>query len=165
MKEFGEHYRRGLGMSARNNALAYGYSVTATASFGMLAHTAGPMSILRIFMFVLGSGIAFAGVNALVTRGFRQRVEEEPPVVVALATAFALVSISAGVGIAAVMARKVRRPRPTFVRTAVALTALSFVPDLTFGFDTGSAATLITLHTVAAAIVVPTLAGRLARTR
>ena len=70
-----------------------------------------------------------------------------------------------GVGIAAVMARKARRPRPTFVRTAVALTALSFVPDLTFGFDAGSAATLITLHTVAAAIVVPTLAGRLTRRR
>jgi Family of unknown function (DUF6069) len=70
-----------------------------------------------------------------------------------------------GVGIAAVMARKARRPRATFVRTAVALTVLSFVPDLTFGFDAGSAATLITLHTVAAAIVVPTLAGRLARTR
>ncbi len=70
-----------------------------------------------------------------------------------------------GVGIAAVMARKARRPRPMFARTAVALTALSFVPDLTFGFDAGSAATLITLHTVAAAIVVPTLAGRLARTR
>jgi hypothetical protein len=70
-----------------------------------------------------------------------------------------------GVSIAAVMARKARRPRPTFVRTAIALTALSFVPDLTFGFDAGSAATLITLHSVAAAIVVPTLAGRLARRR
>ena len=70
-----------------------------------------------------------------------------------------------GVGIAAVVARKARRPRETFVRTTVALTALSFVPDLTFGFDTASAATLITLHTVAAAIVVPTLTRRLARTR
>lgn len=70
-----------------------------------------------------------------------------------------------GVGIAAVMARKARRPRSTFVRTAVALTLLSFVPDLTFGFDAGSAATLITLHIVAAAIVVPVLARRLARTR
>jgi peptidoglycan/LPS O-acetylase OafA/YrhL len=70
-----------------------------------------------------------------------------------------------GVGIAAVMARKARRPRPTFVRTAVALTVLSFVPDLTFGFDAGSAATLIALHTVAAAIVVPTLARRLSTTR
>jgi amino acid transporter len=70
-----------------------------------------------------------------------------------------------GVGTAAVMARRARRPRRTFVRTALALTALSFVPDLTFGFDAGSAATLITLHSVAAAIVVPTLAGRLAHTR
>jgi hypothetical protein len=70
-----------------------------------------------------------------------------------------------GVCLAAVMARKARRPRSTLVRTAVALTALSYVPDLTFGFDAVSAATLITLHTVAAAIVVPTLARRLARTR
>jgi hypothetical protein len=70
-----------------------------------------------------------------------------------------------GVGIAAVMARKARRPRATFLRTAVALTALSFVPDLTFGFHAGSAATLITLHTLAAAIMVPTLARRLARAR
>ena len=43
MNDFGEHYRRGLGMSARNNALAYGYSITATASFGMLVHTDGPI--------------------------------------------------------------------------------------------------------------------------
>jgi hypothetical protein len=70
-----------------------------------------------------------------------------------------------GVGIAAVLARKARRPRATFVRTALALTVLSFVPDVTFGFDTASAATLIALHIVAAAIVAPTLAGRLAHAR
>ncbi|HEX8080319.1 MAG TPA: DUF6069 family protein [Jatrophihabitans sp.] len=70
-----------------------------------------------------------------------------------------------GVGIAAVLARRARRPRATFVRTALALTVLSFVPDVTFGFDTATAATLIALHIVAAAIVVPTLAGRLAHTR
>lgn len=70
-----------------------------------------------------------------------------------------------GVGIAAVLARKARQPRPTFMRTAITLTVVSFVPDLTFGFDASSASTLIALHTIAAAIVVPTLAGRLARTR
>jgi uncharacterized protein DUF6069 len=70
-----------------------------------------------------------------------------------------------GVAIAAVMGRKVRRPRRTFVRTALVLTALSFVPDLTFGFDLASAVSLITLHSVAAAIVVPTLARRLSLTR
>ncbi len=51
------------------------------------------------------------------------------------------------------------------MRTALVLIALSFVPDLTFGFDAASAATLIALHTVAAAIVVPTLARRLTPTR
>ncbi len=66
-----------------------------------------------------------------------------------------------GVALAAVLARRARSPRRTFVRTAVALTALSYVPDLTFGFDAGSAATLIALHTVAALIVVPVLARRL----
>jgi hypothetical protein len=80
-------------------------------------------------------------------------------------TQVTLVFSLVGVGLAAVLARKARRPRATFVRTTVALTVVSFVPDLTFGFDGASAATLIALHTVAAAIVVPTLAGRLARTR
>jgi peptidoglycan/LPS O-acetylase OafA/YrhL len=70
-----------------------------------------------------------------------------------------------GVGLAAVMARKARRPRTTFTRTALTLTAVSFIPDLTFGFDVASAATLIALHTLAAAIVVTTLAGRLPHTR
>ena len=70
-----------------------------------------------------------------------------------------------GVGLAAIMARRARRPQATFVYTALALLALSFVPDLTFGFSPASAATLIALHTVAASIVVPTLAGRLARAR
>jgi amino acid transporter len=80
-------------------------------------------------------------------------------------TELTLVFSLVGVGFAAVLARKARRPRRTFVRTALALTALSFVPDLTFGFDAGSAATLMSLHTVAASIVVPTLAARLARFR
>lgn len=80
-------------------------------------------------------------------------------------TQLTLVLSLIGVGIAAVMVRTAHRPRRTFVRTALALVALSFVPDLTFGFDPASAATLIGLHIVAAVIVVPTLAGRLARTR
>jgi hypothetical protein len=51
------------------------------------------------------------------------------------------------------------------VKSTVALVALSFVPDATFGFDLASAVTLMTLHVVAAAIVVPVLAKRLAESR
>jgi peptidoglycan/LPS O-acetylase OafA/YrhL len=74
-----------------------------------------------------------------------------------LTLAFSLI----GVAMAAIMARRARRPRATFVRTTVALTVLSYVPDLVVGFDVASTLTLIGLHTVAAAIVVPVLAGRL----
>ncbi len=105
---------------------------------------------------VLAAIASAAGVSFATGRG--------PSIPIAGFTELTLVFSLVGLAIAAVMARKARRPRTTFVRTAVALTALSFVPDLTFGFDAGSAATLITLHTVAAAIVVPTLAGRLTRT-
>jgi MFS family permease len=103
VRRFGEHYVRGLGMATRNNGLAYGYSITATASFGMLMSTDAPASVGRIFLYVIGAGIAFGIVSALVTQGFRRRVEQEPPVVLALATAFAMVSTSAGVGIAALV--------------------------------------------------------------
>jgi hypothetical protein len=103
MRRFGEHYVRGLGMATRNNGLAYGYSITATASFGVLFRTDPPASVGRIFLFVIANGVAFAIVSALVTRGFRRRVDREPPIVLALATAFAVASTSVGVGIAALV--------------------------------------------------------------
>jgi hypothetical protein len=76
-----------------------------------------------------------------------------------------------GVALAAVLARTARRPRSTFVRATVALLVLSIVPDfvaipvLSPDFDMASSVTLAALHLVAAAIVIPVLAGRLATER
>ncbi|SDK64245.1 hypothetical protein SAMN05428985_10558 [Nocardioides sp. YR527] len=70
-----------------------------------------------------------------------------------------------GVAMAAVMARVARRPRRTFVVTTVVLTIASLIPDVTFGFDVASAAVLMALHVVAAVIVIPVLARRLAEER
>jgi amino acid transporter len=119
---------------------------------GVAAAVAASVATTVLAAAASSAGVSFADATgaSIPLAGFTQ-----------LTLIFALI----GVGIAAVMARKARRPRRTFVRTTVALTLLSFVPDLTFGFDAGSAATLIVLHIVAAGIVVPVLAGRLARTR
>ena len=68
-----------------------------------------------------------------------------------------------GVAMAAVMARVARHPRRTVVVTTVVLTVLALVPDVTFGFDAASAVVLMLLHVVAAAIVIPVLARRLAQ--
>lgn len=120
--------------------------------YGVAAAAVASAATTALAAVTSGAGVSFADStgSAIPIAGFAE-----------MTMLFSLV----GLGIAALMARMVRRPRLTFVRTAVGLTALSFVPDLTFGFDAGSAAALITLHTVAAAIVVPTLAGRLACTR
>jgi hypothetical protein len=73
-----------------------------------------------------------------------------------------LIGAVLGVLLAKALRRWARHPQQTFVRTAVALTALSVVPDLTTGFDAASAVTLIVCHVAAAAIIIPRLAGRLA---
>jgi hypothetical protein len=130
---------------------------TATERQPVWRHGVAAAVVAAIATTVLAAIASAAGVS------FADRTGAGIPIAgfAELTLVFSLV----GVGMAAVMARRARRPRSTFVRTSVALTALSYVPDLTFGFDPGSAATLITLHTVAAGIVVPTLAGRLSRTR
>jgi hypothetical protein len=76
-------------------------------------------------------------------------------------TELTLVFSLLGVGLAATIARAARRPRAMFVRTAALLTGLSVLPDIAFGFDAGSAATLIALHLAAALIMIPTLARQL----
>ena len=55
-----------------------------------------------------------------------------------------------------------RRPRSTFVRTTVVLTVLSLVPDLIVDAAPATTALLMLTHLVAAAIVVPAVARRLA---
>jgi hypothetical protein len=97
------HYARGLGVSTRNNTIAYGYSVGATATFGVLQELHG-FDVARIFVFIAGACSPFALVNALVTRGFREPFADEPDLVVALATSFSVVSVAAAVGAATLVA-------------------------------------------------------------
>ncbi|MET9327849.1 DUF6069 family protein [Tsukamurella sp. NPDC003166] len=117
---------------------------------GLAASVGASIATTAIAAVASAAGVTFAGPDgsSIPLLGFAQ-----------LTMLFSLI----GVGIAAVLARRARRPRSTFVRTCVALLVLSFVPDLTFGFDGASAAVLILTHVAAATIVVPTLARRLVR--
>jgi hypothetical protein len=70
-----------------------------------------------------------------------------------------------GFGLAVAMRRWARTPRRTFVRTTVALTALSFIPDLMASVSADTRMTLMATHVVAAAIVIPAIAARLRQGR
>ena len=60
------------------------------------------------------------------------------------------------------MSRVARHPRSTFVRTTVVLTVLSFVPDMIVDATPVTKALLMLTHLVAAAIVIPAVARKLA---
>jgi hypothetical protein len=64
-------------------------------------------------------------------------------------------------GIGILLARFIGR-RSAFVATTVVLTALSLVPDLLVSASTATKLTLMLTHLVAAAIVIPRLASRVA---
>jgi hypothetical protein len=66
-----------------------------------------------------------------------------------------------GLVLAAVLSRFARAPRRTFVRTTVALTVLSLVPDVIVDAGPATKALLMLTHLVAAAIVIPAVARRL----
>jgi len=67
-----------------------------------------------------------------------------------------------GLIIATALRRFARHPRTTWVRTTVVLTVLSFVPDVLADAAVSTKMLLILTHVVAAAIVIPAVARRLA---
>lgn len=67
-----------------------------------------------------------------------------------------------GILVALAIRRWASRPARAWVRTAVALTALSLVPPFLVGADPATVCTLVLAHLVAAAIVIPVIARRLA---
>ncbi|MGW0230855.1 DUF6069 family protein [Actinopolymorpha singaporensis] len=67
-----------------------------------------------------------------------------------------------GLVIAVALARRARHPRRAFLRTTVVLTALSLVPDALADAAPATKALLMLTHLVAATIVVPAIARRLA---
>lgn len=127
-------------------------------------------------------GIAAALVAAAVTTGlayvatqagvsFVDPAKPEIPIPLLGFAQLTFVFSLIGVGLAAIFARKARRPRSTFIRTTLVLLVLSIVPDFVEipnfspDFETATAWTLAALHVVAAAIVIPVLASRLAEER
>jgi MFS family permease len=99
-----EHYRRGLGTALRHNQVAYAYSATLTALFGVVSHESGAPNIAECFLFVAGAGVAFAIVNASITQWFSERLPREPSEVVALGTALSIFSMGAGLGLGTLVA-------------------------------------------------------------
>lgn len=98
--ELATSVRNGLRASIRNNYTAYGFSVMITASFGVAVIHLGQPTTGEVFLFLAGAVSGFTAVEAIVSGGFRHGVRGEPSDVVALGTAFSLVSTALALGTA-----------------------------------------------------------------
>ncbi|QIK65666.1 hypothetical protein G7072_04315 [Nocardioides sp. HDW12B] len=87
-------------------------------------------------------------------------VEGEPIPVSGIAFVTGVFSV-AGVGIAAALHRWSARPAERFLSVTLSLTAVSLVPPLLSGAAVSTVVTLVGLHLVAAAVMIPALARRL----
>ncbi|MFI6220406.1 DUF6069 family protein [Nocardia salmonicida] len=117
----------------RPAALAAVVAAAATTAVAALAHAAG------VSLAIEGEQIPLAGFAQLT-----------------------LIFAAVGILFAAALRKWSGNPRTVFVRTTIALTALSLVPDAIVNASIDTKLTLILTHLVAAAIVIPTVATRLA---
>jgi peptidoglycan/LPS O-acetylase OafA/YrhL len=105
---------------------------------------------------LVAAAVATAVGAAVHAAGVSFAVDGEVIPLAGIAEATFLGAVVGGV-ILAVFDRRRRPARRVFLQTTVALTALSCVPSVTWGDDTGTKVSLVALHVLAAAIVVPAL--------
>ena len=114
----------------------------------------------------LAAGFAAAVANVAVVavaRQFDASVEIKDEAIPLLGFAqVTLIAAIIGIGLAALFARRARRPRHTFVVTTVVLSALSMVPPAIVDADIATKLVLGLTHVVAAVIIIPAIARRLA---
>jgi hypothetical protein len=78
---------------------------------------------------------------------------------------FTIIGALFGIAIATILSRRARRPRTMFLRTTIVLTAVSIVPDVVSDATAKAKLVLIATHLIAAAIIVPVIAARVAGSR
>lgn len=112
----------------------------------------------RAGVVAAGATTAVAAVAMAVDVPLEIRGEQLPLASFAQLT---LICAAIAVVLGKALTRWAARPQRTFIGATVALTALSLVPDLTITATAATKVVLIATHLVAAAIVIPAVAGRL----
>ncbi|HKE77095.1 MAG TPA: DUF6069 family protein [Acidimicrobiales bacterium] len=128
--------------------------------------TTSPVSATPLWRSTARAGVAAAVATTAVAAGaLAAGVPLEisgEPIPVASFAQLTLMGATLGLLLATALRRWAARPRRTFTAATVALTVLSVVPDLMPDAAVATKATLVATHVVAAALVIPAIARRLA---
>ncbi|MEU7908507.1 DUF6069 family protein [Actinoplanes sp. NPDC049118] len=121
----------------------------------------GALTITGVAAAAVASAATMAVAAAGRAAGISLDVSGAPIPVTGFGVLTAVFSL-VGLVLAVALSRWARHPRRTFVRTTVVLTVLSLVPDVIADAAPATKALLMITHLVAAAIVIPAVARRLA---
>lgn len=140
-------------------------TVTGTATTTAATSTAATVTRRPLVLPGIAAGLAAAAATTTVAAvaraaGVALAAEGEQIPLLGFAQLTFVFSVI-GVVIAAVLRRRAARPRRTFVRTTVTLTAVSLAAPFFLPMDGTSIAVLVLTHLVAAAVVIPAVASRL----
>jgi hypothetical protein len=100
-------YFRGLHASVRNNASAYGFSVTITATMVLLVSSLRTSSAWEVFAFAGGAVAAFALVELVVSGGYSHELEDEPSSVKDIGSSVSVISVGTAILLAYTVGRLV----------------------------------------------------------
>lgn len=101
---------RGLHTSVVDNSSAFGFSITITASFGVLQLMLGSPRVGELIGFAVAAAIAFTVLQGVASSGFRRAPAVAPREVMMLGTALNFLSVATGVGAALLTAVVVTAP-------------------------------------------------------
>jgi len=94
-------YLHGLGVSVRDNAQAFGFSILITVTYGIVSGASGSPSSLELIGFALSAVAALSLLNVLVTYLKKSELDDiERMYVLLIATATDFLSVGAGLGAA-----------------------------------------------------------------
>ncbi|MGC5285117.1 DUF6069 family protein [Micromonospora sp. DT231] len=136
-------------------------TTTATTTTPATTSTVGALIRTGLVATVAASAATMAIAAVGRAAGISLDVADAPIPVSGFGVLTAVFSL-VGVILAALLSRFAGRPRRSFVRTTVMLTVLSLVPDVIVDAGAATKALLMLTHLVAAAIVIPAIARRLA---
>lgn len=132
---------RGFNTAVSGNAQAFGFSITVTATYGVISSAQGSPSVPEIFGFALAAVAAFSLLNLLVAKLLvKEKPRKEPDQVVLVATATDFLAVGSGIA-AAVGLRYALTGWPTWVLapfTAALVYVLVQALEMTAGLQRAS---------------------------
>jgi peptidoglycan/LPS O-acetylase OafA/YrhL len=131
-------------------------TTTATVTRPQADRRAGSLRRTTVVAGLVAAAVTTAVAAALHAAGVSFQVDGEMIPLAGFAQMTFLGAVIGGL-LLAVLNRRSRSARRRFAQTAVALTALSCVPSVTWPDEVATKLALVALHVLAAAIVVPAL--------